>query len=79
METFVEAMEGMRSHDIATSLSRYKGPTLAIAATDTPSSFHVQFPQVPVRRMNGVGHWLMMEKPAEFNAILEEFVRSVGK
>ena len=77
VETFVEAMQGMRYHDIATSVARYKGPTLAIAATDSPTSFHVQFPQVRTRRIQGAGHWLMMEAPAEFNAILEEFVKSV--
>jgi pimeloyl-ACP methyl ester carboxylesterase len=78
VETFVEAMEGMRDHDIATSVARYKGPTLAIASTDSPSSFHVQFPHVRTRRINGAGHWLMMEAPAEFNTILEEFVKSIA-
>lgn len=78
-EAYSESMESMRDFSVAKALAAYKGPVLAIAATDTPSSLHVQFPSIPVRRMTGVGHWLMMEKPAEFNAILGEFVSSVNR
>lgn len=77
-EAFVEAMENLRDFDVDRAVRAYRGPVLAIAAMDTPSSLHVQFPDVPVRRIEGVGHWLMMEKPEEFNAILEEFVRSLA-
>jgi pimeloyl-ACP methyl ester carboxylesterase len=35
-------------------------------------------PQVDYRVMDGVGHFLMMEKPAEFNAILTEFLKKQG-
>ena len=76
-EAYVGAMEGMVDVNIARAAASFKGPMLAIAAIDHPNSFHVQFPNVPVRRMNGVGHWLMMEKPVEFNAILDEFLRTL--
>jgi pimeloyl-ACP methyl ester carboxylesterase len=35
-------------------------------------------PQVDYRMMDGVGHFLMMEKPEEFNEILGRFVRKEG-
>jgi len=37
----------------------------------------VQFPKLPVRRISGTGHWLMMDKPAEFNRLLDEFLATV--
>lgn len=74
VEAFVGAMSNLRDFDIARAVASYDGPRLAIVAMENPSSFHVQFPDVPVRRIEGVGHWLMMEKPDEFNAILAEFL-----
>ena len=76
-EAFVTAMEGMREFSVADAIRRYPGPTLAIAAVNNPSSFHVQFPAVPTRRMEGVGHWLMMERPEEFNRIVDEFLAAL--
>ncbi|HUP47388.1 MAG TPA: alpha/beta hydrolase [Thermoanaerobaculia bacterium] len=72
-EAFGSAMEGLRDFDVARAVSAYRGPMLAIAALDHPSAFHVQFTSVPVRSMEGAGHWLMMERPAQFNYILQEF------
>ena len=37
----------------------------------------MQFPEVPAKKMTGTGHWLMMDKPDEFNAILDEFLATV--
>jgi pimeloyl-ACP methyl ester carboxylesterase len=28
--------------------------------------------------MEGVGHWLMLERPAEFNALLTDMLRKFG-
>ena len=55
-------------------------PRLAIinaSLAKNPSSFHSQFPEVPSREMEGVSHWLMMDKPDEFNRILDEFLATV--
>ena len=76
-EAFVTAMEGMPRFNVADAVRGYPGPTLAIAAVDNPSSFHVQFPSVATRRMEGVGHWLMMERPEEFNRIVDEFLATL--
>jgi len=73
------ALDGMRAVDMRALLDAYHGPRLAIAAADieSPSSLHVQFPDVPVRKIHGAGHWLMMDKPDEFNQILDEFLAGV--
>ena len=35
-------------------------------------------PQVDYRVMDGVGHFLMAEKPDEFNAVLADFLKKQG-
>jgi len=36
---------------------------------------HSLSPQTDYRIMDGVGHWLMLEKPEEFNAVLTDMLR----
>ena len=78
-ETFVEALDGMRKADVAGAVAAYRGPMVAIVAAGnrSPTAFHVQFPHVPTREIEGVSHWLMMDKPAEFNRVLDEFLVKV--
>jgi pimeloyl-ACP methyl ester carboxylesterase len=79
VDVFAEALESAAAVDVGPLLDAYHGPKLAIVAADIegPMSLHVQFPQVPVKKMTGVGHWLMMDKPDEFNRLLDEFLATV--
>lgn len=79
-EVLSAALDSLRTLDIGPLLAAYHGPRLAIAAADveSPASLHVQFPDMPVKKMRGTGHWLMMDKPDEFNALLDEFLGTVG-
>ena len=81
VEAFVGALAGLSGVDLAPLVAAYHGPRLAIAAADieSPSSFHKQFPDVPVRKISGAGHWLMMDKPDQFNAILDEFLATIPR
>jgi pimeloyl-ACP methyl ester carboxylesterase len=78
-DVIATALDGLRAIDMRALLEAYHGPRLAIAAADieSPSSLHVQFPDVPVRKISGTGHWLMMDKPDEFNRILDEFLAGI--
>ena len=78
-DVIASALNGMRAVDMRALLGAYHGPRLAIAAVDieSPSSLHVQFPDVPVQKIRGAGHWLMMDKPDEFNRILDEFLAGI--
>jgi pimeloyl-ACP methyl ester carboxylesterase len=57
-----------------------KVPMLAIMANrgnpaaDRAAQFRRLAPQVEYHEMNGVGHFLMMEKPAEFNELVTRFL-----
>jgi pimeloyl-ACP methyl ester carboxylesterase len=57
-------------------LNRYKGPMLIIHtdAEDQPDSLHNQLPQLPSGIIAGTSHWMQMDNPDEFNAMIEEFI-----
>jgi pimeloyl-ACP methyl ester carboxylesterase len=79
VDVFSTALQSLSTIDVGPLLQAYHGPKLAIVAKDieSPNSLHVQFPQVPVKKMTGVGHWLMMDKPDEFNRLLDEFLATL--
>jgi pimeloyl-ACP methyl ester carboxylesterase len=84
VDAFAGALSGLRGVDMGRLLASYPGPRIAIAAADVegPSSLHVQFPDVPVKKISGAGHWLMLDQPQAFNQALDEFLHSldaVGK
>lgn len=78
-ETVVGALLALRQYDPLPALQRYPGlmRTVVTPANDDPSSLHQLYPQLPVTRMTGVGHWLQLDKPAEFNDILDNFLQQV--
>lgn len=78
-ETVVGTLLALRQYDPLPSLQRYPGPmhTVITPANDNPSSLHQIYPELPFTTMTGVGHWLQMDKPEAFNAILDDFLRQV--
>ena len=79
------AMEGMFGSDQpAWDLQRVNVPVLVINApkpmwTDEYKEYVQSLsPQTDYRTIEGVGHWLMLEKPAEFNTVLTEMLREFG-
>ena len=76
VEAFTGALDSVLSFDVKQALDAYRGPRIAIAAgpIQNAASLNVQFPEIPVKKMEGVSHWLMMDKPEEFNRLLDEFL-----
>lgn len=81
IEAFTLALDGMRAFDMGRALAAYRGPKVAIAPADSTNEFslHTQFPEVPLRTIRNVSHWLMMDNPAEFNRVLDEFLARVAR
>jgi pimeloyl-ACP methyl ester carboxylesterase len=79
VDAFVGAMGGLRHIDMKQLVEAYPGPKFAIAAADieSPGSFHMQFPEVLVKKLRGAGHWLMLDDPAGFNALLDEALNAI--
>jgi pimeloyl-ACP methyl ester carboxylesterase len=78
-DVIASALNGMRSVDTVKSVAAYTGPKLAIAAAPIagPSSLHKQVPGLRTVEMQGVGHWLMLDRPDEFNRILDGFLAEI--
>jgi pimeloyl-ACP methyl ester carboxylesterase len=75
----VELTADIFNFDVAKELARYPGPKLSVVrpANDAPLSLHNAVPNVSHTTVNGVGHWIQLDKPAEFNSILDDFLKQV--
>ncbi len=80
-EAFTESLEDLLAFRMRENVEAYRGPKLAIAAAgnDKKSALHVQIPSMPSRTISGVSHWLMMDRPEEFNRQLEIFLAEIEK
>jgi pimeloyl-ACP methyl ester carboxylesterase len=78
-EVFIAATTGLYTFDPAAALSHYRGPRLHIASflADNPLAIHRAFKDMPVRVVPDASHWLMMDRPEEFNRVLDQFLAGV--
>jgi pimeloyl-ACP methyl ester carboxylesterase len=79
-EVFIAATTGLYTFDPAAALSHYRGPRLHIASflADNPVAIHRAFKDMPVRVVQDASHWLMLDRPEEFNRVLDEFLAGVN-
>jgi pimeloyl-ACP methyl ester carboxylesterase len=79
VDAFAGALEKLAGYDAKSVVNAYPGPKFVIYAADidSPASFRPQFPNFPAIKLNGTGHWLMLDKPEEFNAALDQFLERV--
>ena len=78
-EVFIAASRSLQTFDPVAALAPYRGPRLHIASflADSPQAIHGAFPEMPVRVVSEASHWLMMDRPDEFNRILDEFLAAL--
>jgi pimeloyl-ACP methyl ester carboxylesterase len=79
VDAFAGALEKLAGYDAKAVVNAYRGPKFVIYAADieSPASFRPQFPEFPAEKLTGTGHWLMLDKPDEFNAALDKFLAQV--
>ena len=79
-EVFIAATTGLYNFDPAAALSAYRGPRLHITSflADNPVAIHRGFKEMPVQIVPNASHWLMMDRPDEFNRILDEFLATLS-
>jgi pimeloyl-ACP methyl ester carboxylesterase len=77
--TVVRALPEALRFDPDPWLARYRGPILSVVTpyNDQPFSLHRLGRGFPHRVVQGTGHWIQLDKPDEFNAILDEFLDKV--
>jgi pimeloyl-ACP methyl ester carboxylesterase len=66
-------------YDPVPPLTQYPGPKLAVHASreNTPNDLQNLIPGLPHRTIEQASHWMHMDKPEEFNRILDEFLAGV--
>src|SRR3954454_8820822 len=74
VDAFAGALERLAGYDAKAVVNAYPGPKFVIYAADieSPASFRPLFPDLPAEIITGAGHWLMLDKPDEFNAALDK-------
>lgn len=75
-EVVFGALSSLPSFDAVTPLEAFSGPKLSVIAERHagPIALHEVVEDMPVRSIAGVSHWLHMDRPEEFNEILDEFL-----
>ncbi len=65
--TLLGALEGSAVYAPVAALERYPGPVLAVVSelNDSSMSLHRLKEDLRMRRIFGVSHWLMMDRPEE--------------
>ena len=78
-QTVVGSMRALTHFDSSGALTAFKGPVLSVTGplNNFPSSLHNVHPALPHQRMEGVSHWLHLDRPDEFNKIMDGFLAKV--
>ena len=78
-QTVVESMRALAAFDSSRALTAFKGPVMSITTplNDFPSSLQRVHPWLPHHRLTDVSHWLQLDRPAEFNRILDGFLETL--
>ena len=67
---------GLAAFKPVPALRSFKGPmlTVVLPGSDRPSSYQNLVPSLPAIKVKDLSHWLMMDDPEGFNAILDGFL-----
>ena len=77
-EAVVQVLRDVMQFDPDPALARYSGPKLSIVTphNDMPFSLHRLGKGFPHRVVEGTGHWIQLDKPEDFNRLLDEFLEN---
>ncbi len=75
----IAIMKALFADDPLASLDRYPGPKLIVYTTrgNTPNDLQNVRPDIPRTLLEGTSHWPHLDRPREFNAMLDEFLVKV--
>lgn len=73
----IELTEDSLNYDASQSLRQFNGPKFAIVtlSNDTPLSLHHAVPDIEYSVVESTGHWIHLDRPIEFIAVLERLLR----
>lgn len=75
-EAVIGVLRSVMQFDPHPVLARYHGPVLSVVTpyNDQPFSLHRLGKGFPHRMVEGTGHWIHLDRPEEFNHLLDEFL-----
>ena len=75
-EPSLAMIEAIFDYDPLPALHRYHGPKLIVDTPhgDSPTALYRQLPEVSRKVIAGTSHWPHLDKPQEFNRLLDEFL-----
>lgn len=79
-ETVRAAMQSLFNFNPVPSLAHYQGPRLSVITplNEVPFALHNLVPDLPHILVTETSHWLHMDKPAQFNLILDDFINNLS-
>jgi pimeloyl-ACP methyl ester carboxylesterase len=78
-EESLSIIKALFQFDPVPAIQRYPGPKLIIS-TDTetsPTDLQNLMPQIPHQTITGTSHWPHLDKPDEFNRMLDDFLATI--
>ena len=80
-QSSLSMIKALFQYDPLPDLRKYNGPVLIVSrpGDEQPDSLHNAFPSIPYKVVEGTSHWIQLDKPEEFNRILDEFLNMVDK
>ncbi|WP_420642342.1 alpha/beta fold hydrolase [Candidatus Leptofilum sp.] len=78
--TVVGMMQALLSYKPTPALQKYAGQRLSVITpiNQAPFSLHNLVPDFPHTVIGGTSHWLHMDKPEQFNEIMDAFILAVS-
>jgi pimeloyl-ACP methyl ester carboxylesterase len=76
---YLGAMNSMFPLDVAAAIACFRGPKalLSVRALDGPLSLRNSVPELPCEFVDGVSHWLQLDRPELVNESLDRFLASL--
>ncbi len=67
--------------DPVPGLRKYTGPVIMLSSDEdrAQDTWQQLFPKMEFKRISGTSHWMQLDKPQEFNAILQKFLRDLPR
>ena len=78
-EASISIIKSIFEFDPLPSLKRYNGPKLIISTpgeAKQPTSLQNLAKEIPARTIEGTSHWTQLDKPDEFNRVLDDFLKT---
>ena len=78
--TTLKIIRAVFDFDPVPVLKKYSGPVLIIGtpAENQPGALHTLFPAIKYQVVPGTSHWIQLDKPEQFNKMLDQFLSKNG-